>query len=271
MITSLLRTRHGRRGGLARTGALALLLTTSGCAGGDAQFNVRFAREDVPPHPTVSVFGVFNDGRMSPGAWEKLAPTLNASLGGGPCEVLFGDRLAETEPGFSADIDRVTREEGMSPELLQRIAPRSNANFVLLIDMYGKLPARVKDRHQGRGQAAMGAPGAMSGSGMAGGAMPGGMSGAGMRGGGMHGGGMHGGRMRGMGQGGQSEPRMDDNAFELTVTLISAETLKPVGRIAMHYTGASVDDALAKFQQRLSAELQGVTCAGWKWSSAPPP
>jgi hypothetical protein len=64
-------------------------------------------------------------------------------------------------------------------------------------------------------------------------------------------------------RGGQRGPVTDHNVFELAVSLYSVKTHKSVGQIAMNYTGKSVDDALARFAQRFSAETAGSTCAGW--------
>jgi hypothetical protein len=246
-------TKPGHPGSRTTFAALAFLVLSAGC-GGDAQFNARFAPGALPPRPTVSVFGVYTDGRMSAGAWEKVAPALTPALGGQPCEVLFSDRLATTEPKASAEIDRQTREEGVTPEILQQIAPRATGNFILLVDMYGKLPVR--------GSEPPGVRGGMGG--------PTGMPGGGMQGGGMRGGGMRGGGMRGASHDAQGPSRKDDNALELSATLFAAETQEPVGRVSMRYTGASVDDALAKFAARLRAELPGATCVGWKWKDAAP-
>jgi hypothetical protein len=35
----------------------------------------------------------------------------------------------------------------------------------------------------------------------------------------------------------------------------------------MQYSGETVDDALAKFAQRLAVTLPGATCSGWDWSA----
>jgi hypothetical protein len=38
-----------------------------------------------------------------------------------------------------------------------------------------------------------------------------------------------------------------------------------VGQISLEYTGHSLDDAWAKFAERLRESLPGASCAGWSW------
>jgi len=61
-------------------------------------------------------------------------------------------------------------------------------------------------------------------------------------------------------------PPKDDNALELSADFVSVQTREMVGRVALRYTGASIDDALAKFGARLQSALPGAHCTPWKWT-----
>ena len=151
--------------------------------------------------------------------------------------MLLAAQEEEVTRGVSDRLNVVVREiadkEGITPELFQQIAPRASGKFILLVQVHGRLPVRET---QGSGR-------------------------------GLFTGGVRGGR-HGTGYGAQGASRADDNALDMSVTLVSTETHDAVGRIAMRYTGTSVEDALAKFTARVQSTLPGATCAGWTWPDA---
>ena len=60
--------------------------------------------------------------------------------------------------------------------------------------------------------------------------------------------------------------RTDSNVFEVSASLYSVSAKASVGLIGMAYEGASMDDALHKFADKLAAELPGARCAGWDFA-----
>src|SRR5262249_1056360 len=78
--------------------ALALfpMLAAMGCASEDAHFEVQSAPDFRSQGVSLSVFGVFRDGRMSVDAWDQLGPKLSPSFGNAMCDVAFGKRLLES-------------------------------------------------------------------------------------------------------------------------------------------------------------------------------
>lgn len=102
---------------LIASGLLAALACTS-C--GDDAFTVRFAPEYPRGQASVSVLGVFKDGRMSAEAWEQLGPTLAASFGS--CTPLYGTQFLANDGEIASGIDDYVRANGVTDELLDWLA-----------------------------------------------------------------------------------------------------------------------------------------------------
>ena len=101
--------------------ALAPLVVAllAGCA--DApQFEARFPPSfDVRPK-AVSVIGVYRDGRLDADAWDRLG--LGAVVGASTCAPAFGEALRSADPDTFAALDDEARANGISEELIDRLA-----------------------------------------------------------------------------------------------------------------------------------------------------
>jgi hypothetical protein len=204
------------------------------CDPSDAHFAVRYASDFSPARHTVSVLGAYEDGRMSVGAWEDLAPRLVPALGDAPCDAGF-DALATADPPLAGAIDEFARDNGPTDALLAQLAPAAKGELILVITFSGHLPQRAK--------ADGGAP------------QPRPSAGGGRRAG-------HG--MRSAGQ--ARDAATGDNALEISALLYSVARAQSVGLVAMEYTGASVADAEAKFAVKLAQAFPSMACAGWDWA-----
>jgi hypothetical protein len=204
----------------------------------DASFDVRYAQAYAPPR-TVSVFGVFKDGRMNPESWDTLGERLSAPLGGGPCQIAVGPELQQEAPTVLAALDDTTRAGGVTDEVLAAFAPMAKAEVIVLFTIAGRPPSPVSD----------------AGAGAAGRAPPSSnrfASGSRSR--------------RGMGAPTTATRRAERNVFEVSASLYSVRAKESVGLVAMTYEGHSVDEAFRKFAEKLAAELPGTHCAGWDFT-----
>jgi hypothetical protein len=228
---------------------LGLLLAASAisCAD-DVTVRVKVAPGFSPAHAGVSVLGVFRDGRMSVDAWGPLSLAVSSALGGKEvCEPAFSARLQrENEPLF-ASIDEQAKSDGITEDLLGRLAPSAQGELILAITMHGGIGPTTD-----KGDKAT--PAARSGG------MPP-MRGMGARGMG--------------GAGAQREPTPRGPApkvLELAATLFSVRGHKPVARLTFTYAGESADDAVRQFAVELGKFFAGASCAGWRLTaSALPP
>jgi hypothetical protein len=239
--------RH-RRAARAGTGsschAFAAVLTCASFAlcfapacGGDAQFHVQHAPELARGAQSVSVLGVYKDGRLAPEAWETLGAALSSAFAGSACPIGFDEAFLVKDPALSSAIDDYSRADGVTDDLLERLAPAAQADTILVFTVAGRPPSRssvdggagAQMRPTQMGQAGMGGRGARPGRNPLG---------------------MPVGRVIG---------------FEVAATLYSVSAHKSVATVAMEYTGDSTDAALAAFAQRLRGEMPGSTCRGWSW------
>jgi hypothetical protein len=228
-------------------GLLALLGATS-CAEGGADFHVKSEPGFTEGPTTISVFGVFHKGRMSPESWAQIGPPLSATLGQKACEVAYGDKLAGESPELYAAVDESVKNEGITEELLERVAPSAQGDLILVVSMNGH--TTISRGEDGPSQSGSGAP----------------QPGRGRGGGG-------GGRTRGGGQG-QSTPRgrgAETSELEISGTLFSVSRRRSVARLNMVYAGSNLDDAIGKFVHRIGTMVPGSSCKGWRWGSAAAP
>jgi hypothetical protein len=219
--------------------ALALSLATASCAEGGADFHARFEPDFTPGPTTVSVFGVFHDGRMSHESWEKIGPRLSPMLGQKACEVGYGDRLSTERPDLFAAVDASVRDEGITEGLLEQLAPSAEGEMILVVTLSG-YTVRAKDMDEERTQN---------------GSTPRRTSGSQLRSGPPRSGRGHGAEL---------------NEIGISGTLFSARTHHPVARLSMVYSGLNLDDAIGKFVGRLATTIPGSTCKGWRWGAVAP-
>lgn len=209
--------------------ALALLLSMfAGCADDAPNVRVETAAGFASPRgASVSIFGAFHDGRMSVDSWRTLSPSISRAFGKGACDAAWGDAMREQAPDLAELVDQSTRENGITDDLLEKVAPRAMGDYVMTIVVYRYIPKSRTQRVQRAPQARMGRRG---------------MS-----------------RMQG------SYPAADEShVFELTAGFWSVHEKKLVAEVDLRYEGDDLDVATAAFVAKLRALLPGATCVGWK-------
>lgn len=215
---------------------LGLVLATTSCAEGSADFHAKYEPDFTPAPTTVSVFGVFHEGRMSHEAWEQVGPKLSAALGQKACEVGYGESLASGQPELFAAVDVSVRDEGITEELLERLATSAQGEMILVVTLNAHTTIS-------RGIDEGPTPSAT---------MPG-----------------SGGRARGVR--GPNAPRGRGAALDeigISGTLYSVRRHRAVARLSMAYSGSNLDDAIRKFVNRTGTLVPGSRCLGWRWGGA---
>ena len=202
---------------------------------------------------SVSVFGVYSEGRWNPSEWDKLGRRLS-SLGAGPCEPGFNDSLRNNDKELFNAIDREARSNGVTDKMLVQLSAGAQGDLVLIIELWGALGA-ITDNSS---------PAAPTTGGPTAGAM-GGPSGTG---------GMAGGRMRpgygggGGGYGPMPAPRArQQDALKMVARVFAPETNEWVGAVELQYSGSDPNEAIAKFDEALGQLLPGSHCGGWSWKA----
>lgn len=205
-------------------------LLLGGCAASDAEFRVTRSPRFTPSG--VSVFGVFKSGRLRAEYWDEIGDAISPVLNAHSCESVFGERLESADPALFEKLDEDSKEGGITPELLERIAPRAMGGLILAMRVTGRLR---EEEHAQRALALANRPPA-------------------------------GARSRPTPVAGKHAPDpVEDETFTLTLSLFSLEAHDFVAEVSLRYTGQSVEQALSRFAERVRAELPDLTCMGWKW------
>jgi hypothetical protein len=226
---------------MRRLAVIVALAVLPACSD-EAQFTTRFASDFTHPGHTVSVLGVFRDGRMSSDAWDTVGGPLSTPFGK-TCETAYG-ALVGSNPTLSGAIDDYVRANGPGDELLEQLAPAATGDLVVVFTVAGHI-ATKKTPAPDTAAVSGGAPGGSMSSGKYRGARPGGGAGRGM-----------------------APPTSTNAALEVSASIYSVTTHRSVGLLAMGYDGASLDEALQRMATRLGLALPQSTCAGWDWSKA---
>jgi hypothetical protein len=209
-----------------------------GCDEGDAHFTVNFASDFSPARNTVSVLGVYKDGRMSASGWEALAPRFEPALGGAHCEAGY-NTLASSDGVLAGAIDDYARAEGPTDDLLALISPAARGDLILVVTFAGELPQRAADAGAQRSAPTTPSPGGRG--------------------------------RRARGQTAGRTPNQSSVATDLldvSASLYSVAEWRSIALVAMQYSGASLDEATTKFAAKLSQSLPGLLCVGWGWEDA---
>jgi hypothetical protein len=234
IATNIRRVRYLRRF------AFTLIAIMVACDEGDVHFTTNFASDFTPGRHTVSVLGVYKDGRMSSSGWETLAPHVAPALGASRCDVGY-NTLASSNGALADAIDEYARADGPTDDLLTQISPAAKGDLVLVLTFAGKLPQR------GPTDAGAQRPAAMQ---PAAGGRAGGR--------GRHGGALTGGRSK-------SERPVDTDVLDVSASLYSITQARSIALLAMQYSGASLDEAMTKFAAKLAQSFPGTLCVGWNW------
>lgn len=218
--------------------AAAMLVACNSGDTRDARFTTRFASDFAPTRRTVSVLGVYEDGRMSPEGWRALGPRVVDALHVDGCDVGY-NALAIANGPLAAAIDDYARADGPTDDLLAQLSPAAKGDLVLLLTLSGKVPHRGTEAGAPRTAPTQ---------------QPGGSRGHGMRGGA---------RMRGA-----SNPEsVDLDVLDLSASLYSVAQARSVALVAMQYSGSSLDEAISQFAAKLGQAVPGLLCVGWNWDA----
>lgn len=242
-------------------GQLAICVVAACATSGEGQPQFSVTRTpDFAKSGTVSVFGIFRNGRLSPESWDDLGASLSAPFSQTACEAAYTNTLANANPSLTSAVDDYAKENGVSDELLDRFAPLAKGDTIMTIAINGE-PARPK-ADAGAGKASKPATArSPSGQGHYGG--PGGGPGGG------RGMGRGGGFGRG-GFGGRSQPserrKPERDAWEVSASFFSVRLHHSVSQVSMIYSGQNLEGALKAFLGRLGVEMPDVPCRGWNWS-----
>ncbi len=226
----------------AFTLASALPFVAGGCADDLTHFDVKHTAEFQKGGTTVSILGVFREGRMSPETWDDIGAKISPVFGRGSCSVGFDSKLVSDQASLAEVIDDYARENGVTDDLLDQLAPAASGDTVLIITVAGR-------------PAAPGHPDAGS---------PAGPTQAPMAGGGGRGMGRRGSTM------GPAPVRMtaiERDAFEMSASLFSLHDHHTVALVSMGYSGQSGAEALQKFVEKLRESFAGDSCVGWNMDS----
>jgi hypothetical protein len=222
--------------------AASLVTFSSACSPDETQFAVKYAPE-FSRGTTVSVFGLYKDGRLNSEAWDEAGVKLSHALGSDGCPTAYGAKLELTNADLSGAVDDYTRANGVTDDLMDAFAPSAAGDTVLVFTVAGHVRQGGHDGGPSIDpQAASQTPSSM-GSGRR---FGGGMAGTGINGSGM-----------------RMYTPTDRNAFEMSASLFSPKAHRSVAMVAMTYTGSSMDEAMAQFVEKLRTALPGSHCLGW--------
>lgn len=226
--------------------AVALGGLSIGC-GGSTHFEVKYAPEYAPPVAAFSVFGVYENGRLNAEAWREISATLSRSFGSSSCETAWNYQFQTANPALSAAVDEYTRDNGVSDELLQKLAPMAKGGSILSFTVYRTQGMTEPDAPKSNRPPASSARTAGMSRRM--GAAP----------------------MGGLRATGWARPTLADSdarnasepLFEISALLFSLKDRRSIVLVSMSHRGADLDDALGKFSARLREVIPHVPCAGW--------
>jgi hypothetical protein len=222
-----------------------LLVSAFACDASDVLFTTNVASDLARTKHTVSVLGVYRDGRMSMGGWDVLAPHVEAFLGPGPgsahCEVGYESLESSNEALVSA-VDEFARSDGPTDPLLSLLAPAAHGDLILVLTFAGKLAEPTSDG--GPENATPVQSGRSS--------VPGGLRGGGSA---------------ALGSSPSDTPA-DLNHLEISASLFSVALGRTVALVAMQYLGRNNDEAAAKFGTKLQQSLPNMKCVGWNWGAS---
>jgi hypothetical protein len=222
---------------LSASAALLITFTVGACADSEADFSVRYAPTFPRGGMTVSILGVFREGRMSPETWEDIGPKISPVFSRGLCPIGYDTKLLSDKSSLAESIDDYARANGVTDDLLDQLAPAASGDAILVITVAGR-PATHTDAGAPLSSPAS-TPQAQS---------------RGMRG---RGGGMP------PPTSGMMRSTVDRNAFEMSASLFSLHDHRSVALVSMGYSGTSGAEALQKFVAKLRESFGTLPCVGW--------
>lgn len=223
-----------------RIALLAVALTVCACGGVDV--TAQRAPNYVPREVTVSVLGVFKNGRMDAAAWNDWAATIDAAVGDRACAPAFDEGMEKAAPTLFSDIDETTRQDGITDEMLDRVAPSALGDAILVMEVFGTPPQMKKSESAEPPPQPAPPPQSL-----------GRRKGRGMRGG-------------APASAPPREPKRDE--FDVSIGVYSIRERQVLASVQMHTDAGASADALRKLSEKLRETLHGARCAGWTWQSS---
>lgn len=207
------------------------------CAESSSRVELKYASDFRPGSTTVSVFGTFRNGQMDPEFGALLAPAINTAFGPGRCEVAYGSELSRRDPELYAALGEQAKAEGVSDELLEKVAPMSQGELLLVVSVHGVAaprsfggveldPTRMGPQASSRGAPRSRVPPA--------------------------------GSLRRIGSAG---------GLVITASFYAVRFHRAVARMSMTYEGPSAEDAATHFATELAKVVPGSTCKGFRWGN----
>lgn len=222
--------------------AASLAALTCSCGEAGVYYDVKFAPGFAPGPTTVSVLGVYQDGRMSNETWNELDARLAPVLGQPSCEAIWGEDFRRSNPDLFEQIDRTSQAEGVTEDMLDRFSEAALGDAIMVISLHVRRVAESGAQGDATGAGSRNpysATGPLPGSrGARGGPPP---------------------------RPGAIRPdRWQGQEIRLAATLFSAKSHQPMGRIVLTYLGTNIDDATRRFVKKIGESLPGSMCKGWK-------
>jgi hypothetical protein len=216
---------------------LVIAAATVSCNEAGVQYEAKFAPGFQAGPTTVSVFGVYQEGRMSTESWHEIDARLAPVLGKPSCDVLYGALLRSHDPELLDQVDRSSQQEGITEDLLDRFSSAAEGDAILVVSL------RIKGA-SGSPTSAANTPDAT------------GLMGRG---------GMPGSRYRGAPP---APIRLNasyrDAEIRLAATLFSAKKHTSMARLTFVYQSTNLEEAIQKFAAKIGEALPGSVCKGWK-------
>lgn len=212
--------------------SIATILCAAGCAGSGERFEVKYASDFEPAPMSASIFGVLRDGLMREDGAAMLGAAIFRAFQNTACELAYDDKLGRSNPELFGYLDKRARDDGITDDLLEKVAGHAKGDFIVAFQMFGAPP--------GHGQRTSAPTPVLL---------------------------AHGGDAHGPSPYPRSSPHKAASAFEVSATLFSLRLHRTVASLRMEYSGGSVADAMNRFADKLAATFSNLTCAGWNLPS----
>jgi hypothetical protein len=207
-----------------RTAYLRLLVVipfVASCAGGPS-----FRARHEPGYTgaaTVSVFGVFKDGRLDADGWSELGSSVVPFA---PCEAAFSPDLASSNPELASAVDDYASAHGVTDSLLKEWATSAEADTILLLSIAGHAPRRTGPTQYTLKQRIPGQH-----------VLPASPY--------------------------DAHVPTDGSRFQLTATLFSVRLGRSIAELDMTTSSSNTADVMAAFKEHLASDLGVRSCKGW--------
>ena len=186
----------------------------------------------------ISVFAIKRDGLLNRSGWAALGPDATVPFSDEPCDVGYGDAMFAAVPEVAEAVDDYVRENGVTDELLDQIAPAAKGDLIMILTLAGHPLAKTE-----KSESSSYSPSA-------------GPSGRGGRRG----------NRRSSATNSRGEESSNGETFEAAAAFFSVRERRAVATATLRSSGTNTDQALAQFTNRLEHTFPGSTCSGWDWS-----